>query len=226
MDRKFYAVVVAGGSGSRMGAEVPKQFLRLDGKPILRRTLESFVEAAPDVKLVTVLPRRWMKEWKEMCVAESFDCPQTLVAGGMSRFLSVRNALAKVPDGAVVAIHDGVRPFVSPELIRRMRAMMSDEVRALIPVVPVVDTLKSLNPSVPDPVRADTVAVQTPQMFLSEDIRKAYGQPYDLSFTDDASVAARAGIPVATTEGERFNIKITTREDLVFGEAILSLRQP
>ena len=144
----------------------------------------------------------------------------------MSRFLSVRNALAKVPDGAVVAIHDGVRPFVSPELIRRMRAMMSDEVRALIPVVPVVDTLKSLNPSVPDPVRADTVAVQTPQMFLSEDIRKAYGQPYDLSFTDDASVAARAGIPVATTEGERFNIKITTREDLVFGEAILSLRQP
>ena len=167
-----------------------------------------------------------MKEWKEMCVAESFDCPQTLVAGGMSRFLSVRNALAKVPDGAVVAIHDGVRPFVSPELIRRMRAMMSEEVRALIPVVPVVDTLKSLDPSVPDPVRADTVAVQTPQMFLSEDIRKAYGQPYDLSFTDDASVAARAGIPVATTEGERFNIKITTREDLVFGEAILSLRRP
>lgn len=226
MDRKFYAVVVAGGSGSRMGSEVPKQFLRLEGKPILRRTLESFMEAAPDVKLVTVLPRRWMKEWKEMCVAESFDCPQTLVAGGMSRFLSVRNALAKVPDGAVVAIHDGVRPFVSPELIRRMRAMMLDEVRALIPVVPVVDTLKSLNPSVPDPVRADTVAVQTPQMFLSEDIRRAYGQPYDLSFTDDASVAARAGIPVATTEGERFNIKITTREDLVFGEAILSLRQP
>ena len=226
MDRKFYAVVVAGGSGSRMGADVPKQFLRLDGKPILRRTLESFVEAAPDVKLVTVLPRRWMKEWKEMCVAESFDCPQTLVAGGMSRFLSVRNALAKVPDGAVVAIHDGVRPFVSPELIRRMRAMMSEEVRALIPVVPVVDTLKSINPSVPDPVRADTVEVQTPQMFLSEDIRRAYGQPYDLSFTDDASVAARAGIPVATTEGERFNIKITTREDLVFGEAILSLRRP
>ena len=225
MDRKFYAVVVAGGSGSRMGAEVPKQFLRLDGKPILRRTLESFVEAAPDVKLVTVLPRRWMKEWKEMCVAESFDCPQTLVAGGMSRFLSVRNALAKVPDGAVVAIHDGVRPFVSPELIRRMRAMMSEEVRALIPVVPVVDTLKSTDPSVPDPVRSKTVAVQTPQIFLSEDIKRAYGQPFDLSFTDDASVAARAGIPVETTEGERFNIKLTTPEDMVFGEAILSLRR-
>lgn len=104
--------------------------------------------------------------------------------------------------------------------------MMSGSVRALIPVVPVVDTLKSTDPSVPDPVRSKTVAVQTPQIFLSEDIKRAYGQPFDLSFTDDASVAARAGIPVETTEGERFNIKLTTPEDMVFGEAILSLRRP
>lgn len=226
MDRKIYAVVVAGGSGTRMGAELPKQFLQLSGKYILQRTLENFMEAVPDVRLVTVLPRRWMKAWKEMCLAASFDCPQTLVAGGITRYLSVRNALEKVPDGALVAIHDGVRPFAGPELIRRMLGMMSDSVRALIPVVPVVDTLKSLDPALPDPVRSSTVAVQTPQIFFSEDIKKAYAQPYDPSFTDDASVAARAGIPVTTTEGERFNIKITTREDLVFGEAILSLRRP
>lgn len=225
MDRKIYAVVVAGGSGSRMGSEVPKQFLRLSGKPILRRTIENLVEAVPDIGVVTVLPRRFMQDWKRMCAEESFDCMQRLVEGGLTRFLSVRNALAKVPDGAIVAIHDGVRPFASPELFRRMLSMMSETTRALIPVVPVVDTLKSTDPEVPDPVRSSTVAVQTPQIFLSEDIKKAYDMPYDPSFTDDASVAARFGIPVAMTEGERFNIKITTPEDLVFGEAILSLKR-
>ena len=225
MDRKIYAVVVAGGSGSRMGSEVPKQFLRLSGRPILRRTIENLVEAVPDIGVVTVLPRRFMQDWKRMCAEESFDCMQRLVEGGLTRFLSVRNALAKVPDGAIVAIHDGVRPFASPELLRRMLSMMSGTVRALIPVVPVVDTLKSTDPGVPDPVRSSTVAVQTPQIFLSEDIKRAYDMPYDPSFTDDASVAARFGIPVAMTEGERFNIKITTPEDLVFGEAILSLKR-
>lgn len=226
MDRKIYAVVVAGGSGTRMGSEEPKQFMRLSGRRILQRTEENLVEAVPDIRIITVLPRKYLGVWKAMCVEESFDIPQTLVAGGLTRFLSVRNALEKVPDGAIVAIHDGVRPFASPDMIRRMVAMMSETTRALIPVVPVVDTLKSTDPALPDPLRSATVAVQTPQIFLSEDIKKAYGQPYDPSFTDDASVAARMGIPVAMTEGERFNIKITTPEDLVFGEAILSLKQP
>lgn len=226
MDRKIYAVVVAGGSGTRMGSSEPKQFLRLSGKRILQRSLENLADAVPGIHLITVLPRDYLNVWKEMCVAESFDIPQTLVAGGLTRFLSVRNALGKVPDGAIVAIHDGVRPFAGPGMVRRMLSMMSETTRALIPVVPVVDTLKSTDPSVPDPVRSSTVAVQTPQIFLSEDIRKAYAQPYDPSFTDDASVAARMGIPVAMTEGDRFNIKITTPEDLVFGEAILSLKRP
>lgn len=226
MDRKIYAVVVAGGSGTRMGAGEPKQFLRLAGKRILQRTIENLADAVPGVKIITVLPADCLALWKDMCVADSFDFPQTLVAGGLTRFLSVRNALAKVPDGAVVAIHDGVRPFASPELLRRMLSMMSETTRALIPVVPVIDTLKSVDPAIPDPQRSKTVAVQTPQIFLSEDIKKAYARPYDPSFTDDASVAARIGIPVAMTEGERFNIKITTPEDLVFGEAILSLKRP
>lgn len=224
MKRKIYAVFVAGGSGSRMGGELPKQFLELRGKTILQRTLESFIEAVPELKLILVLPKAHFSTWKEICASGSFIHPHVLVEGGITRFQSVRNALERVPDGAIVSIHDGVRPFASPEMLRRMFLQM-EEARALVPVVPVVDTLRSTDPSVPDPDRSVTVAVQTPQIFLSEELKNAYSQPYDLSFTDDASVAAKCGVPITLTAGERFNIKITTSEDMVFAEAILSLRQ-
>ena len=226
MRRKIYGIFVAGGSGTRMGGEVPKQFLMLDGRPILQRTIEGFLEAEPDLKVITVLPRVHFQTWKDLCATYSFHCPQTLVAGGLTRFHSVQNALRKVPDGAIVAIHDGVRPLVSPALVRRMLDRMEEEgCRALLPVVPVVDTLRSTDPATPDPDRSKIVAVQTPQIFRSEDIKAAYAQAYDLSFTDDASVAAIIGIPPAFEEGERFNLKITTPEDLLLAEAILSIRQ-
>ena len=222
MERKFYCIFVAGGSGSRMGAGVPKQFLELDGVPILQRTMEKFVEAAPDARLITVLPSAHFQTWKDICSSRSIDLPQTLVAGGITRFHSVQNALRKVPDGAVVAIHDGVRPLVSAGLIREMRCRMSG-CRALIPVLPVVDTLRSTDPGTPDPDRSRTVAVQTPQMFLSEDIKAAYSLAYNTAFTDDASVAAAKKIPLSFIDGERFNIKITTPDDLLLARAILSL---
>ena len=216
---------MAGGSGTRMGGEVPKQFLMLDGRPILQRTIEGFLEAEPDLKVITVLPRVHFQTWKDLCATYSFHCPQTLVAGGLTRFHSVQNALRKVPDGAIVAIHDGVRPLVSPALVRRMLDRMEEEgCRALLPVVPVVDTLRSTDPATPDPDRSKIVAVQTPQIFRSEDIKAAYTQAYDLSFTDDASVAARKEIPLTLEQGERFNLKITTPEDLVLAEAILTRR--
>ncbi len=225
MRRKIYGIFVAGGSGTRMGGEVPKQFLMLDGRPILQRTIECFLEAEPDLKVITVLPRVHFQTWKDLCAAYSFHCPQTLVAGGLTRFHSVQNALRKVPDGAIVAIHDGVRPLISPALVRRMLDRMEEEgCRALLPVVPVVDTLRSTDPATPDPDRSRTVAVQTPQIFRSEDIKAAYAQAYDLSFTDDASVAARKEIPLTLEQGERFNLKITTPEDLVLAEAILTRR--
>ena len=225
MRRKIYGIFVAGGSGTRMGGEVPKQFLMLDGRPILQRTIEGFLEAEPDLKVITVLPRVHFQTWKDLCAAYSFNCPQTLVAGGLTRFHSVQNALRKVPDGAIVAIHDGVRPLVSPALVRRMLDRMEEEgCRALLPVVPVVDTLRSTDPATPDPDRSKIVAVQTPQIFRSEDIKAAYTQAYDLSFTDDASVAARKEIPLTLEQGERFNLKITTPEDLVLAEAILTRR--
>ncbi len=222
MGKNKYAIILAGGSGTRMGGAVPKQFIRVERKTLLQRSIERFVEAEPDIRIVTVLPKAHFQTWKRICAEESFDCPQLLVEGGMNRFLSVRNALAKVPDGALVAIHDGVRPFVSVDLIREMFSRMDGGCRALIPVLPVSDTLRSTEPSVPDPDRSRTVAVQTPQVFVSDDIKRAYALPYDLIFTDDSSVASRLGVEVEMIAGEKFNIKVTTPEDLVFAEAILS----
>lgn len=230
MDRKIYAIFVAGGSGTRMGSSIPKQFIELEGIPVLQRTISRFVEAVPGLKVITVLPAGSFQTWKNLCAVHSFDCPQTLVAGGITRFHSVRNALMKVPDGAVVMIHDGVRPFVSAGLLNDMLERM-ESARAVIPVTPMTDTLKSLVPEEgggfvcagPDPDRSRVWGAQTPQVFLSEDIRRAYDQAFDTSFTDDASVAARNEIPLSYIRGERFNIKITTPEDLVFAKAILQL---
>ncbi len=222
MDRKIYGIFVAGGSGTRMGGDIPKQFLNLDGKVILQRTVERFLEAVPDMQVIVVLPQQHFGTWKDICVRGSLYCPQTLVSGGMTRFHSVRNALEKVPDGAIVSIHDGVRPLISRGLIREMADRMQS-VPAMIPVVPVVDTLRSKDPSSPSPDRSSLVAVQTPQMFWSELIKDAYTQAYDLSFTDDASVAEKKDIPLTMIDGERYNIKITTPEDLRLAEAVISL---
>ena len=222
-EKRIYGIFVAGGSGTRMGGNLPKQFLPLGGRPVLQRTIERFLEAEPDLKVITVLPRAHFRTWKELCAVHSFDCPQTLVAGGLTRFHSVRAALGKVPDGVIVSIHDGVRPLPSTALLRRMLDRMESGCPALLPVVPVVDTLRSADPLVPDPDRSKVMAVQTPQMFRSEVIKEAYRQAYDLSFTDDGSVAARNGIPLAFEEGERLNLKITTPEDLVLAEAVLQL---
>ena len=230
MSRKRYLVVTAGGSGTRMGSDLPKQFLSLDGRAVLQRTVERFLEACPDIRVITVLPEAHIAWWRRYCQEKGFNCPQRLVKGGFTRFHSVKNALSYVPDGAVVAVHDGVRPLVSVPLLREMFARM-ETVRALIPVVPVVDTLTVLDQA-PDGTLKDTGesvdrsrirGVQTPQMFLSEDLKAAYSQGYDLSFTDDASVARRYGIPLSYIAGERFNIKLTTPEDLVLAEAILRI---
>ena len=222
MDRKVYAIFVAGGSGTRMGGDTPKQFLPLAGRPVLVRTISRFAEAVPEAHIITVLPSHLSERWKEMCIEYQLTVPQTIVPGGLTRFHSVRNALVKVPDGAVVSVHDGVRPLVSVRLIRAMLERMKT-VEALIPVVPVVDTLRCVDPSNPAPDRSSLLAVQTPQMFLSEVLKDAYRQAYDLSFTDDASVVERNGTSVSIIEGERLNIKITTPEDMTLAEAVLSL---
>lgn len=231
MERKKYLVVTAGGSGLRMGSDLPKQFLPLDGRAVLQRTIERFVEACPDIQVITVLPEGHVAWWRRYCQEKGFNCPQRLVKGGITRFHSVRNALAHVPDGAVVAIHDGVRPLLSADLIRAMFVRMEQGTRALIPVVPMVDTLavldKASDGSLKDSGelvdRSRVFGVQTPQVFRSEDLKAAYAQGYDTLFTDDASVARRYGIPLSYIAGERNNIKLTTKEDLLLAEAILRI---
>lgn len=236
MKAKKILVVTAAGSGVRMGAAVPKQFLELGGKPVLRRTIEAFVRACPDIKVITVLPKDHIPFWKDYCRHNEFYCPQTIVTGGITRFHSVRNALAHVPEDSVVAIHDGVRPLVSESLVRGMfEKMESGRIRALIPVVPMVDTLKVLDrvrddlgneiltESVGERVdRSRIFGAQTPQLFRAEDIRAAYSQAFDVAFTDDASVAMAKGIPLSFCEGERYNFKLTTPEDLALAEMIVS----
>ena len=228
MSKKVYGVFVAGGSGVRMGTEVPKQFLELGGRPILQQSIMKFMYACPELVPVVALPADHIQTWKRLCVERHFDLPQIVVEGGITRFHSVRNALAKVPDGAMVFIHDGVRPLISVDLIRRILET-SNEQRSVIPVIPVTDTLKSLVPAgdgtlkaggEPDPDRAKLFGAQTPQLFPSELIKKAYETGYDQSFTDDASVARASNIPLTYIEGERYNIKITTPEDLFLAEKL------
>ena len=223
MSRAVYAVFVAGGSGTRMGGDVPKQFLDLGGIPILQRSVERFLDAAPDARVIVVLPERHLDQWQELCLQHAVSFPQTIVHGGMTRFHSVQNALGKVPDGAIVSIHDGVRPLFTPGLVRAMldRMQLPGSPQALIPAVPVTDTLRSTDPSLPAPDRSRLVAVQTPQMFLSEVLKRAYRQPYDTSFTDDASVAERAGARIELFPGEKYNLKITTPEDLALARLLI-----
>lgn len=217
--RKIYAIIMAGGRGLRMGAGMPKQFLMLGNRPILQYTIEKFAHALPEAKILTVLPRDCFQEWKTLCATHSLDIPQTIVAGGITRFHSVLNALKKVPDGAIVLIHDGVRPLVSEALLRRCVDLMQTE-RALVPVLPVTDTIIEEDGGPVD--RSRLRAVQTPQVFRSEDIKLAYTLPFETSFTDDASVARKKEIPLTYIEGERFNIKITTPDDIRLAEAIMS----
>lgn len=229
MERKIIGIFVAGGQGTRMQSAIPKQFLLLKGVPVLQRTIERFVEACPGIDVITVLPREHFDTWKELCIRYGFNRKQTLVEGGITRFHSVKNALEKVPEASTVLIHDGVRPLVSVELIREM-IRRSGTCRALIPVIPSTDTLKTLETGrdgilhtsdKADPDRSEVFCAQTPQLFLAEDIRNAYRQPFDISFTDDASVARSKNIPLSYIVGERWNLKITNPEDLAVAEKLL-----
>ncbi|MBQ9474700.1 MAG: 2-C-methyl-D-erythritol 4-phosphate cytidylyltransferase [Bacteroidales bacterium] len=230
MERKIFGIFVAGGQGTRMGVSTPKQFLDLEGETVLQRSIEKFLEACPSMEVVTVLPREHVEVWKDICSRGSLNCRQLLVVGGITRFHSVKNALERIPPGVTVLVHDGVRPLLSVGFIRRL-IEESGTARALVPVVPVADTLKSVKindegklvPSgLEDPDRSTVRGAQTPQIFRSEDLKAAYTQPYDIRYTDDASVAAAYGIPITYTEGEKYNFKITTPEDLALAKLIFS----
>ena len=218
---KKFVIIVAGGSGSRMGAEIPKQFLELCGKPLLMHTMQVFFDFDPKCEMVLVLPAVQQKVWADLCLKHSFLLPHQIVSGGETRFHSVVNGLKLIRDEGIVFIHDGVRPFVSGETLVRCFET-AQKCGNAIPVLPVNESLRKLDGDQNISVdRSLYFSVQTPQTFRSSQILKSFLQPYDPSFTDDASVVENAGYAITMIEGNRENIKITTPTDLLIAEAFL-----
>lgn len=218
-----YIIIVAGGKGLRMGSGIPKQFLPIGGKPVLMRTLERFREYSKDIQIILVLPEAQQAYWHQLCQEYHFDVEYTLANGGQTRFHSVQNGLAKVPDDAigVVGVHDGVRPFPSIEVIRNCYTTAREK-KAVIPVIPVVETVRHLEGEQSKTVPRDAYRlVQTPQTFDIQLLKAANRQPYNDGFTDDASVVEAFGYNITLVEGNRENIKITTPYDLKIAEVLI-----
>lgn len=218
-----YVIIVAGGKGMRMGAEIPKQFLPLNGKPVLMHTLERFYRYNADLNLIVVLPAAQQSYWQELCAAHHFGIAHRVVDGGETRFHSSLNGLAAIDDNetGIVAIHDGVRPLVSTAVIERCFAA-ARTFGSAIPVMPVVDTLrmKAADGSERNVDRSRYCIVQTPQTFDIALAKRAFQQPYNEAFTDDASVVEQLGAKVQTVEGNRENVKLTTPFDLRIAESL------
>ena len=227
-----YVIIVAGGKGLRMGSDIPKQFLPIGGKPVLMRTLERFRAYSKVLQIILVLPEAQQDYWQGLCNEYHFEVEYQLANGGQTRFHSVQNGLALVPDDAqgVVGVHDGVRPFPSIDVIRRCYDT-ARTAKAVIPVIPVVETVRHLTEcptlceaaSVTVP-RDEYCLVQTPQTFDIQLLKAANRQSYNDGFTDDASVVESYGHAITLVEGNRENIKITTPYDITVAEAII--RQP
>ena len=219
----LYAVIVAGGSGKRMGAEIPKQFLELAGRPVLMHTIERFKSFNDAIEIITVLPENQLRHWLELQEKYSFTIPQTLVKGGSNRFFSVRNGLKFVNVPGLVAIHDGVRPFVSIDTIKRCFET-AEKLGNAIPSISPTESLRILTEQGSVPVnRMHVKQIQTPQVFNAELIKKAYLQEYSPEFTDDATVLEKTGEKINLIEGNRENIKITNPEDLLISTALLPI---
>ena len=216
-----YIIIVAGGKGLRMGGDIPKQFLPVCGLPVLMRTIERFREYSPDLNIILVLPREQQDYWRALCKEYNFTVDYQLADGGETRFHSVQHGLALIPDDAegMVGVHDGVRPFVSVDVIRSCYAT-ARKAKAVVPVAPVVETLRHI-PTQKNVLRSDYCLVQTPQVFDIQLLKAANRQPYCDAFTDDASVVEAFGHPVAMVEGNRENIKLTTPYDLKIAEVLV-----
>lgn len=218
------AIIVAAGSGSRMGSATPKQFLSIAGKPILYYTLQAFFQAFEDIQIILVLPEAYLAFGQKLIEELPERSRIQLTSGGTTRFKSVQNGLAFIKEPAIVFVHDGVRCLITPTLIRRCYTQALDSGSA-IPAITATDSLRTLNESGNQLLdRTKVRIIQTPQTFRSDILKKAFAQPYQEIFTDEASVVEADGESVALIEGETDNLKITRAIDLRLAEILLEER--
>ena len=215
-----YAIIVAGGSGTRMKSELPKQFIKLAGKPILMHTLEAF--HFDNIQIILVLPESQIPYWKELVDEHQFKIPHNIIAGGEQRFHSVKNGLSSIKaDDGLVAIHDGVRPLIKRQIISESFEQAKRTGNA-IASIQLKDSIRSITPHANQQEdRTNFRLIQTPQTFKIQLIKRAFEQEYTPSFTDDASVLEQAGHSINLIEGDYKNIKITSPEDLLVAETLL-----
>lgn len=218
---KKYAIIVAGGAGTRMGTDIPKQFLEIKGKPVLMHSMNRFFVFDENIKLIIVLPEHQIEYWNKLCVAHDYKVPHQIVIGGSERFYSVKNGLVLVPENALVAIHDAVRPLVSTNTIKTAFEAAAEKGSG-IPAIALNDSIRQFEGENNFAVnRNNFKIIQTPQCFLSASILEAFKQEYKAEFTDDATVLESNGTMIYLTQGNVENIKITTPRDLVLAEALM-----
>lgn len=226
---KPYVIIIAGGKGLRMGSDLPKQFIPVKGRPLLMHTVEKFGDWNPNAEIVLVLPADHQPYWKMLCREIGCQVEHRIVTGGETRFHSVRNGLEAIrgeieqdAENVLIAVHDGVRPFVSTKVITACFEQASIK-GAVVPVLPVVDSLREVDAQGKSKAvdRSRYYAVHTPQAFRADLLLRAYSQDYSPLFTDDASVVEATGVPVSTVPSNPENIKITTPLDLVIAKALL-----
>ena len=220
-EKKYSAVIVAGGKGYRAGGELPKQFLPLGGKPMLMHTINAFYLFNKETRIIVVLPEEFVSLWQQLCSEHNFVINHRIVVGGETRFHSVKNGLKEVATEDIVAIHDGARPFVSPELIKKCYEEAVENQCGVIPVIDEVNSVRKLTDKGSEIIdRSQLKLVQTPQVFPAHLLKSAYELDYDSSYTDDASVAEKYGVNIKLVPGEYTNIKITTSLDIILAEQI------
>jgi len=220
MKRKV--IIVAGGKGTRMLSETPKQFLKIGNEPVLIHTLKRFYSFSKEIEIILVLPENEITQWKKICKEYKFDIPHKLAYGGRTRFQSVENGLRNINESCLVAVHDGVRPLVSTRTIKNAFKIASEKGNA-VPAIKIEPSIRFITNEKNKAVdRNQYRIIQTPQVFQSNLLKKAYQQDFQDSFTDDASVVENTGVDINLVEGNPENIKITTKKDLRIAEALLN----
>jgi 2-C-methyl-D-erythritol 4-phosphate cytidylyltransferase len=216
-----YVVITAGGTGTRMGSQIPKQFLEIKGLPVLMHSIKAFLDYSEDLVIILVLPEAEFDTWQSLCKEHSFTFDHILCGGGDTRFQSVKNGLEHVANDGLVAVHDAVRPLVTSKLVERCFAD-ADKNGNAVPVIPVKDSMREVLGEENHPADRNAFRlVQTPQVFDANTLKKAFEQAYRSSFTDEANVVEAMGVKINLVDGEASNIKITTPEDLVVAEELL-----